>query len=38
VENFTVTTDKLSKKFELINKVEVKKLVDSVEDEENYLD
>ena len=29
VENFTITTDKLSKKFELINRVEVKELENS---------
>lgn len=38
VENFSITTDKLSKKFELINRVEVKKLQENVEDDMNYLD
>lgn len=37
VENFSITTDKLSKKFELINKVEVEKLQDENNDE-IYLD
>lgn len=35
VENFSITTDKLSKKFQLINRVEVDKLKET---EENYLD
>lgn len=38
VENFSITTDKLSKKFELINKVEVKKLQGNVEEDQIYLD
>lgn len=38
VENFTITTDKLSKKFQLINQVEVQKLQENVEDDQNYLD
>ena len=37
VENFSITTDKLSKKFELINKVEVEKIVEE-KDDMNYLD
>ena len=35
VENFTITTDKLSKKFQLINRVEVNKLLDNVEENED---
>ncbi len=38
VENFSITTDKLSKKFQLINQVEVQKLHENVDDDENYLD
>ncbi len=38
VENFSITTDKLSKKFQLINKVEVDKLKDTNIEDENYLD
>lgn len=37
VENFSITTDKLSKKFQLINKVEVEKFIEEQLDE-NYLD
>ena len=37
VENFSITTDKLSKKFQLINKVEVEKFIEE-ELDKNYLD
>ena len=36
VENFSITTDKLSKKFELINKVDIEKLTEVNKLENDY--